>query len=194
MNIDEYDVQRHKSLPKQFLSSVKPPPISEYEALNPVRVLNPFEKSESWDPTGNSIDDEQLIGPAIIATCPLHVLSMLVNEKESASHNSSPHPFGTVILGKAMVALFTPFSMEEYTSGWTNAFFVLRQNYLLEYSYDSNYTEEKPIGYAHLQYSTVSTDPGFPNTFELKIYNADSGPKYKKMVSFKKKASTAGVL
>lgn len=51
--------------------------------------------------------------------------------------------------------------------GWTKVLFILKQNYLFEYSAEIDNLHGKPRGYAHLQYSTVTPHPQFTNAFEL---------------------------
>ena len=167
----------HKSLPNQLYSSRYLPPVSEYEALNPSIVLFPIEGTGSWDHTAAEIDDNQLIGPAIMSLCPFHVLSML-NWDQHNDDTLSLHQFGKIILGTATVAQFGPLS----NFGWVNAIFVLRQNYLLEYKCDRNNINEKPRGYAHLQHSTVRAHPEFPNALELVISDNNRIQKGKKVV------------
>lgn len=184
-NLDLYNPQ--SSLPKHLSSPSPLPPVSEGEASwIPDRVLNSLEGIETWDTNGENIKDGQLIAPAIITMCPVNVFSFLAckgsttpisfndgvgnNNNHSSTASFYYNPFGKSILGTAFVTPFGPRLASDEKYGWTKTLFVLRQNYLFEYSIDHN-VDGKPRGYVHLQYCVIRPHSEFCDTFELILHD-----------------------
>jgi len=153
--------------------------------------LNYATRNESLG--NSSISDVcNFVAPAILASCPDNVfgfyskclgtnfpmnssLSSALSEARAVSEvdNDDTHisPFRSIVLGKAVVVPVSPsnISMDDSNSGslsWATGFFVLRQNYLLEYE-EGDQLDGRPKGYAHLEFATVSAHADFSNSLEL---------------------------
>lgn len=107
-----------------------------------------------------------LITPAILATCPLGVLSALSGPRQNTNVDSTP--FGTLKLGKATMAYVVGQRSADNT-GWSACWLELRQNYLLEYDVDSRTI---PRGIAHLQYAKALPHTDFLDVLELEFYGS----------------------
>lgn len=125
-----------------------------------LRMLKPIAGPETWNQ-----GRRYLIAPAILATCPLQVLSALSGSVKNLE-SSGDFSFGIVFLGAAAV---TYVGQLRETGSWSKCTFVIRQNYLLEYEKE---TAGLPRGYAHLQHAVASPHEDFHNALELEFFGS----------------------
>ena len=110
----------------------------------PTSILTPVVGPDQW------VEGQRyLMAPAIMAICPTEVFTLFDGND---SHNS--HFFGKIVLGRAAVAQIVSKGLDKEEYKWSTGAFVLRQNYLLEYS-DGDDSNSRPQGFAFLQNATV---------------------------------------
>mmetsp|Transcript_16892 Transcript_16892/g.23813 ORF Transcript_16892/g.23813 Transcript_16892/m.23813 type:complete len:943 (-) Transcript_16892:73-2901(-) len=140
-----------------------PPVAEDVVPLRSVRVLKQIMEPINWQ-SGK----RYLIAPAILASCPIQILTILSGSNE----NQCSAAFGKLLLGNATVAFVgrnRPSPKEGY--GWCRCALVLRQNYLLEYD-DETMTNGLPRGFAHLESAVCKPHSDFSNAFELEFYDS----------------------
>ena len=160
------------SLPKNMHQCHRLPSVTEGYMSSPTRILNAIQAVETWHDVDDEVDSGKLIAPAIFSMCPENVISLLSCDHKMKSTTINSLCFGKIVLGAALIARIPSRMLTtSFTYGWSSGYFVLRQNYLLEYACN-RYENEKDIrGYAHLQYCKVLPHPQFSNTLELSILN-----------------------
>jgi len=158
-SMSHYEGVRKRPSPGLCLSKSLEPLSEEYLRLNSRTLLKAILGPETWKEKRR-----YLIIPAILATCPLGVMSTLSGTKEIQDFNSAP--FGILKLGAATMT-FVVGQRRLDNSGWSACSLELRQNYLLEYDRDS---AGIPRGFAHLQYAKASPHTDFLNALELEFY------------------------
>mmetsp|Transcript_30813 Transcript_30813/g.45567 ORF Transcript_30813/g.45567 Transcript_30813/m.45567 type:complete len:797 (+) Transcript_30813:267-2657(+) len=154
-------VPRIRSPPSTGLSKSFEPMPRAHTCNNSKPLLKLVLGPETWKE-----NRRYLITPAILATCPLGVLSALSGPQHITNVDSTP--FGTLKLGNATMAYVVGQRSSENT-GWSACSLELRQNYLLEYGVDS---KAIPRGIAHLQYAKALPHTDFLDALELQFYGS----------------------
>mmetsp|Transcript_38952 Transcript_38952/g.43069 ORF Transcript_38952/g.43069 Transcript_38952/m.43069 type:complete len:785 (-) Transcript_38952:464-2818(-) len=159
--MSQHEGGRKHAPPNTGVSKSLEPMSEEYLRYNSRPLLKAILGPETWKE-----NRRYLIIPAILATCPLGVMSTLSGSREIKDFDDSP--FGILKLGAATMT-FVVGQQRVDNSGWSACSLELRQNYLLEYDRDSTGI---PRGFAHLQYARASPHADFLNALELEFYGS----------------------
>lgn len=117
------------------------------EAKVSLTLLESVEGPDSW------IENRRyLMAPAIMAICPSHVYSLFQSRNVNVVGEKS-QALRKPVLGVAEAAQIVSKSLEKEEYEWSRGFFVLHQNYLLEYDVDDG--KSRPRGFAFLQNASV---------------------------------------
>lgn len=120
---------------------------------------------------------------------------------ECAQTSTSSSGFGSIVLGECIMS-YRPLlsSNSGQTAGgqdvsmstscsastvqqWSSAILILRQNYLLEFDVDHDFSVSLiPRGYIHLQFSSCQVHTDFPDVFELHFYSSPCSKSDKRVV------------
>lgn len=131
------------------------------------RVLKPILGVETWQNARR-----YLMGPAIIADCPVPLwANQLVDAVEASTDGSAVYK--TILLGACFICDLSKVNDHLPKEQWSAAELILYQNYLLEFSK----TEERtcgspPRGYMHLQYAIAEPHALFDNAFQVRCYGS----------------------
>ena len=164
-------------------TTISPPQAILHESI-PIskgrRILKPVKGVETWQQ-----GRRYLIAPAVLASCPVQVLSMILDRREhmlsaQVAVQRDSCSFEGIVLGRCLLSYTigggggSGSSSLKHTSTvqqWSSATLVLRQNYLLEYDADLR-IGGTPRGFAHLQLSNCVLHPHFADALELTFYGS----------------------
>lgn len=139
--------------------------------------LTPIEGPETW--TDNQ---RYLMAPAILASCPDSVVSLVASMTSSGLESTQSRVFDAILLGNASIAQVLSKGLVDEDYKWSNGVFTLRQNYLLEQDVHSS-VNARPIGYAFLQNATIRSSDLFEHSLRLDYHqNASSSVPRKSVI------------
>jgi hypothetical protein len=117
------------------------------EVKPPLILLTPVEGPDAW------IENRRyLMAPAIMAICPIHIYSLFQGTR-SESDGGTNRMFEKLELGIAEAAQIVAKGLLKEEYEWSSRYFVLHQNYLLEY--DTIDRNCRPRGFAFLQNASI---------------------------------------
>lgn len=123
-------------------------------------VLQPIEGVDSWSETSKN-----LIFPALAAKCKPYIFKSFQSNTTYPTCDYKSR-FENIMMGPVQISKEHHKEMKAEQLKWRNAYFELRQNYLMEYPKDLD-SSSRPCGYAFLQDATITPYTQIKNALRL---------------------------